>query len=180
MAIYDNTATFGIPADYLKQDLILNEDDLDIDNVLSILQEECAELIKASSKFMRGETITNEEVSVSKLVEEMAHVAICMGLFAKKWDIKREQIISEVDKKAEEYGVKYKKTYSFWELEKIIDFDKIVAKELQSDSKTYEKWSNLIAKLVTFYLEEELKKIPTKSIADVSAYAFLEELKEEV
>lgn len=66
---------------------------------IDILQEECAELIKACSKVKRG-----KESSLENLKEELAHVAISSGVVANILGITNEDIQKEVDKKADKYN----------------------------------------------------------------------------
>jgi NTP pyrophosphatase (non-canonical NTP hydrolase) len=68
------------------------------DGQLDILQEECAELIKACSKVKRG-----KDNSLENLKEELAHVAISSAVVANILGITQEDIQKEVDKKADKY-----------------------------------------------------------------------------
>ena len=61
---------------------------------LDILQEECAELIQAISKFKR-----EKEGSRDKIVEEMTHVAISSEMCCRVLDISKEEILREVRRK---------------------------------------------------------------------------------
>ena len=69
------------------------------DGQLDILQEECAELIKACSKVKR-----EKENSLENLKEELAHVAISSGVVANILGITQEDIQREVDKKTNKYN----------------------------------------------------------------------------
>ena len=66
---------------------------------LDILQEECAELIKACSKVKRGKAD-----ALDNLKEELAHVAISSGVVANILGITEADIQEEVDKKAYKYN----------------------------------------------------------------------------
>ena len=66
---------------------------------IDILQEECAELIKACSKVKRA-----KEGSLENLKEELAHVAISSGVVANILGITEADIREEVDKKAYKYN----------------------------------------------------------------------------
>lgn len=65
---------------------------------LDILQEECAELIKACSKVKRGKD------SLDNLKEELSHVAISSSVIANIYGITQEDIEAEVNKKREKYN----------------------------------------------------------------------------
>ena len=64
-----------------------------------ILQEECAELIQACSKAKRGYQDAKE-----RLTEEIAHVLISSSVVARIYDISEDDIINEINKKADKYG----------------------------------------------------------------------------
>lgn len=68
------------------------------DGQLDILQEECAELIKACSKVKRG-----KENALENLKEELTHVAISSAVVSNILGITQEDIQKEVDKKADKY-----------------------------------------------------------------------------
>lgn len=69
---------------------------------LQVCEEECSELIKAISKYIRitqGTTdLTREEVR-KMIVEETVHVAICCHMLQAMFDISQEEIDEEVVKK---------------------------------------------------------------------------------
>lgn len=76
------------------------------ENQLDILQEECAELIKAISKYKRSighYTITNP---IDNVIEEMTHVAISSEIVARLLMISPEDIQKEVDRKATKFNLK--------------------------------------------------------------------------
>lgn len=66
---------------------------------LDILQEECAELIKACSKLKRG-----KPDALDNLKEELSHVAISSAVVSNILGITKEDIQKEVDKKANKYN----------------------------------------------------------------------------
>ena len=66
---------------------------------LDILQEECAELIKACSKVKRGKAD-----ALDNLKEELTHVAISSAVISKILGITNEDIQQEVNKKADKYN----------------------------------------------------------------------------
>lgn len=66
---------------------------------LDILQEECAELIQASSKAKRG-------YGVDGLKEEMAHVIISIAVCSIIYGISAQDIIEQINTKAAKYGFK--------------------------------------------------------------------------
>lgn len=71
---------------------------------IDILQEECAELIKACSKFKRADNAWDQYECVKDIAEEMAHVAISSAVVCKILNIYEDDIQKEVDKKAIKYG----------------------------------------------------------------------------
>lgn len=95
-----------IPSSHVRKYLeIFGEDELQLD----ILQEECAELIQAISKYKRnlkkqgiGNTRTDPKQNI---VEELTHVAISSEIAAKILGISKEDIQKEVQRKAEKFGV---------------------------------------------------------------------------
>lgn len=70
---------------------------------IDILQEECAELIKALSKYKRNIGFYTHTDPKENIIEELTHVAISSEIVAKLLDIKSEDIRKEVDKKAIEH-----------------------------------------------------------------------------
>lgn len=66
---------------------------------IDILQEECAELIQACSKAKRGYPDFKE-----RLIEEMAHVFVSSLVVARIYDINEDDIVNEINKKADKYG----------------------------------------------------------------------------
>lgn len=69
---------------------------------LQVCEEECSELIKAISKYIRitqGTTdLTREEVR-KMIVDETVHVAICCHMLQIMFDISQEEIDEEIIKK---------------------------------------------------------------------------------
>lgn len=65
-----------------------------------ILQEECAELIQAWSKAKRGYPDFKE-----RLIEEIAHVLVSSSVVARIYDINEDDIVNEINKKADKYGI---------------------------------------------------------------------------
>jgi len=72
------------------------------DDQIDILQEECAELIKACSKVKRG-----KPEALANLKEELAHVAMSSAMIANIYGITTEDINVETRKKADKYVFKY-------------------------------------------------------------------------
>ena len=66
---------------------------------LDILQEECAELIQAISKYKRVSDSNDYVVCRSKIIEEMTHVAISSEICCRILCIDREEIAKEVKKR---------------------------------------------------------------------------------
>lgn len=64
-----------------------------------ILQEECAELIQACSKAKRGYPDFKE-----RLIEEIAHVLVSSSVVARIYAINEDDIVNEINKKADKYG----------------------------------------------------------------------------
>ena len=73
---------------------------------IDILQEECAELIKACSKFKRADNAYDQCECIKDIAEEMTHVAISSAVVCKILGITQEDIQKEVDKKAAKYNFK--------------------------------------------------------------------------
>lgn len=63
------------------------------------MQEECAELIQACSKAKRGYPDSKE-----RLIEEIAHVFVSSSVVARIYDINEDDIVNEINKKADKYG----------------------------------------------------------------------------
>lgn len=70
---------------------------------MTILMEECAELIQAVSKINRKGCLTPTNPSVPGLIEEMAHVCLSMAVVARCFEITEDDILEEVDKKVKKY-----------------------------------------------------------------------------
>lgn len=66
---------------------------------LDILQEECAELIQAISKYKRSSDCSDYDVCRGKIIEEMTHVAISSEICCRLLCIDREEIEKEVKRK---------------------------------------------------------------------------------
>lgn len=66
---------------------------------IDILQEECAELIQACSKAKRGYPDSKE-----RLIEEIAHVLVSSSVVAQIYAINEDDIVNEINKKADKYG----------------------------------------------------------------------------
>lgn len=96
-----------IPEEHVDQYIkIFKNDDVQLD----VLQEECAELIKAISKYKRsiicpgvGNCVKDP---IDAIVEEITHVAISSNIVAKILGITEKDIQRELDKKAEKFGIK--------------------------------------------------------------------------
>ena len=71
---------------------------------LDILQEECAELIKACSKYKRAKNAWEQYECIKDMTEELTHVAISSAVVSKLLNIDEQDIQKEVDKKAEKYN----------------------------------------------------------------------------
>ncbi len=70
------------------------------EKLTGLLQEECAELIQAISKYNR-----KNKNGLNMVKEEMAHVAICLSLTSVALNISKEDIDYEVQKKSNEYNM---------------------------------------------------------------------------
>lgn len=66
---------------------------------LDILQEECAELIQAISKYKRSSDCSDYAVCRGKIIEEMTHVAISSEICCRLLCIDRGEIEKEVKRK---------------------------------------------------------------------------------
>ena len=80
---------------------------------IDILQEECAELIKALSKYKRSFGYSLEYLDLVKvnesfnnIVEEITHVAISSEIVAKVLNITEEDINQEIDKRAAVFNIR--------------------------------------------------------------------------
>lgn len=82
-------------------DILSNFDE---DQQLDILEEECAELIQAVSKCKRSIDYSDFDKRRKNLIEEMSHVTISMAVAARILNISEEDILSEINKKANKYG----------------------------------------------------------------------------
>ena len=73
---------------------------------MDILEEECAELIKACSKLKRNDMFDSKNYKERRenLIEEMSHVYISSLIVARILDITKEDILAEIDKKNKKYG----------------------------------------------------------------------------
>lgn len=73
---------------------------------MDILQEECAELIKALSKYKRSlghYTVANP---IDNIIEEITHVAISSEIVARLLSITQDDIQKEINKKATKFNLK--------------------------------------------------------------------------
>lgn len=93
---------FGVSDEFVNQCI----DRFDTDNQIDILQEECAELIKACSKVKRGIGHFTQVDPLDNLKEELSHVAISSAVVSKIFNIKEEDIAAEINKKAAKYNFK--------------------------------------------------------------------------
>ena len=73
---------------------------------IDILQEECAELIKALGKYKRSIGHFTNVDPIDNIVEEMTHVAISSEIVARILNINPEDIQREVNKKAVKYNLR--------------------------------------------------------------------------
>lgn len=87
-----------IPEDHIQQYLKIFGTGL---NQIDILQEECAELIKALGKYKRSVGHFTNVDPIDNIVEEMTHVAISSEIVARILNINPEDIQREVNKIAE-------------------------------------------------------------------------------
>lgn len=73
---------------------------------MDILEEECAELIKACSKLKRNDMFDSKNYKERRenLIEEMSHVYISSLIVARILGITKEDILAEIDKKNKKYG----------------------------------------------------------------------------
>lgn len=91
-----------IPEDHIQQYLKIFGTGLD---QFDILQEECAELIKALGKYKRSVGHFTNVDPIDNIVEEMTHVAISSEIVARILNINPEDIQREVNKKAVKYNL---------------------------------------------------------------------------
>lgn len=70
---------------------------------MDILQEECAELIKALSKYKRENYSKSNEETRSNLIEEMSHVLISIDVVSSILEISVSEIQDEITKKCKKY-----------------------------------------------------------------------------
>lgn len=93
----------NIPENHVDQYMrIFKNKDIQLD----ILQEECAELIKAISKYKRAIGHYTVIDPIDNVIEEMTHVAISSEIVARLLDIKPEDIQREVDRKATKFHLR--------------------------------------------------------------------------
>lgn len=92
-----------IPDDHIDQYLEMFGGGID---QLDILQEECAELIKAISKYKRGLGHFTINDPIENVIEEITHVAISSNIAIRILDIKQEDIDKEINKKATKFNLK--------------------------------------------------------------------------
>lgn len=97
---------FGINEKFIE--VLIEEHGEDPQNQLDILQEECAELIQAISKYRRGKIDARE-----KIIEEMSHVIFSASTSAKLLCITQEDIRKEEHRKAASCGVNLDGDYEY-------------------------------------------------------------------
>lgn len=73
---------------------------------MDILQEECAELIKAISKYKRSLGHYTAVDPIDNVIEEITHVAISSEIVARLLSITPDDIQKEVNKKATKFNLK--------------------------------------------------------------------------
>lgn len=94
----------NIPNDHINQYLeLFGNDPL---KQIDILQEECAELIQALSKYKRGYGHFTYIDPIDNIIEELTHVAISSEIVSRLLNIKQEDINNEVSKKAMKFNLK--------------------------------------------------------------------------
>ena len=91
---------FGISNEFIDKCI----EHFERDGQLDILQEECAELIKACSKYKRAKNAWSQYECIKDITEELTHVAISSAVVSKLLNIDEQDIQKEVDKKAEKYN----------------------------------------------------------------------------
>lgn len=93
-----------IPEDHIEK--YLKKYGEDVDKQIGILQEECAELIVALSKYKRyGINKENKKVFIDNITEELTHVAISSNIVAKLLNIEDYDVLREVKNKDERFKV---------------------------------------------------------------------------
>lgn len=78
----------------------------DVIKQMDILQEECAELIKALSKYKRSLGHYTTVDPIDNIIEEVTHVAISSEIVARLISITPEDIQNEINKKATKFNLK--------------------------------------------------------------------------
>lgn len=73
---------------------------------MDILQEECAELIKALSKYKRSLGHYTAIDPIDNIIEEITHVAISSEIVARLLSITQDDIQKEINKKATKFNLK--------------------------------------------------------------------------
>ena len=73
---------------------------------MNILQEECAELIKAISKYKRSLGHYTAVDPIDNVIEEITHVAISSEIVARLLSITPDDIQKEINKKATKFNLK--------------------------------------------------------------------------
>lgn len=73
---------------------------------MDILQEECAELIKAISKYKRSLGHYTAVDPIDNVIEEITHVAISSEIVARLLSITPDDIQKEINKKATKFNLK--------------------------------------------------------------------------
>lgn len=97
---------FGVNEKFIE--VLIEEHGEDPQNQLDLLQEECAELIQAISKYRRGKIDARE-----KIIEEMSHVIFSASTSAKLLCITQEDIRKEEYRKAVSCGVDLDGDYEY-------------------------------------------------------------------
>ena len=94
----------NIPKDHIEQYVeLFGEDEM---RQIDILQKECAELIKALSKYKRCVGHYTQVDPIDNVIEELTHVAISSEIVARLLCIKPEDIQKEVEHKAMKFNLK--------------------------------------------------------------------------
>lgn len=73
---------------------------------MDILQEECAELIKALSKYKRSLGHYTAIDPIDNIIEEITHVAISSEIVVRLLSITQNDIQKEINKKATKFNLK--------------------------------------------------------------------------
>lgn len=98
----DEPEEYGIkiPEDHVKS--VLHEYQFQLSQ-LQVCEEECSELIKAISKYVRSTqgiaNVTREEAR-EMIVEEVTHVAICLHMLQKMFAITQKEIDKQIKAKS--------------------------------------------------------------------------------